>query len=89
MFEPKRDEVAGEWRKLYSEELHILYSSPNIIRENRVGGTCGRGKCTRFCWESQKEREYLEHQGIDVGMRSELNVEWIQLAQDKDQCGLL
>jgi hypothetical protein len=59
IFEPKRDEVAGEWRKLYSEELHILYSSPNIIRENRVGGTCGmcgRGKCTRFCWESQKER---------------------------------
>jgi hypothetical protein len=29
---PKRDEVTGEWRKLHSEELHNLYSSPNIIR---------------------------------------------------------
>jgi hypothetical protein len=32
-FGPKRDEVTGEWRKLHSEELHILYSSPNIIRQ--------------------------------------------------------
>jgi hypothetical protein len=29
----KRDEVMGEWRKLHSEELHILYSFPNIVRE--------------------------------------------------------
>jgi hypothetical protein len=33
IFGPKRDEVTGEWRKLHSEELHILYSSPNIIRQ--------------------------------------------------------
>jgi hypothetical protein len=32
IFGPKRDEVAGEWRKLHSEELHNLYSSPDIIR---------------------------------------------------------
>jgi hypothetical protein len=31
-FGPKRDEVAGEWGRLYSEELHDLYSSPNIIQ---------------------------------------------------------
>jgi hypothetical protein len=30
---PKRDEVKGEWRKLHSEELHNLYSSPDIIRQ--------------------------------------------------------
>jgi hypothetical protein len=29
----KRDEVTGKWRKLHNEELHILYSSPNIIRQ--------------------------------------------------------
>jgi hypothetical protein len=32
IFGPKRDEVTGGWRKLHNEELHSLYSSPNIIR---------------------------------------------------------
>jgi hypothetical protein len=32
IFGPKRDEVTGEWRKLHNEELHNLYSSPDIIR---------------------------------------------------------
>jgi hypothetical protein len=32
IFEPKRDEMTGEWRKLHNEELHDLYSSPSIIR---------------------------------------------------------
>jgi hypothetical protein len=32
IFEPKRDEVTGEWRKLHNEELRDLYSSPSIIR---------------------------------------------------------
>jgi hypothetical protein len=31
IFGPKRDEVTGDWRKLHNEELHSLYSSPNII----------------------------------------------------------
>jgi hypothetical protein len=33
IFGPTRDEVTGERRKLRNEELHILYSSPNIIRQ--------------------------------------------------------
>jgi hypothetical protein len=33
IFGPKRDEVTGEWRNLHNEELHILYSSPNVIRQ--------------------------------------------------------
>jgi hypothetical protein len=32
IFGPKRYEVTGDWRKLHNEELHNLYSSPNIIR---------------------------------------------------------
>jgi hypothetical protein len=32
IFGPKRDGVTGGWRKLHNEELHDLYSSPNIIR---------------------------------------------------------
>jgi hypothetical protein len=31
IFGPKRDEVTGGWRMLHNEELHNLYSSPNII----------------------------------------------------------
>jgi hypothetical protein len=31
-FEPKRDEVKREWRKLHNEELNDLYTSPNIVR---------------------------------------------------------
>jgi hypothetical protein len=33
IFGPKRDEVTGGWRKLHNEELHNLYSSPDIIRQ--------------------------------------------------------
>jgi hypothetical protein len=32
IFELKRDEVTGEWRKLHSDELNNLYPSPSIIR---------------------------------------------------------
>jgi hypothetical protein len=28
-----RDAVTGDWRKLHNEQLHIVYSSPNIIRK--------------------------------------------------------
>jgi hypothetical protein len=31
IFGPKREED-GSWRKLHNDELHSLYSSPNIIR---------------------------------------------------------
>jgi hypothetical protein len=41
IFEPKRDEVTGGWRKLHNEELHGFYSSPSIIRVI---------KARRMCW---------------------------------------
>jgi hypothetical protein len=31
IFGPKRDEITGEWRKLYNE-INDQYSSPNIFR---------------------------------------------------------
>jgi PAS domain-containing protein len=45
IFGPKRDEVTGEWRELHSEELHNLYSSPNIMRQ---------GKSRRIRWAGQR-----------------------------------
>jgi hypothetical protein len=44
IFGPDRDEIAGGWIELHNEDLHNLYSSPNIIRltkdqvrENEIG----------------------------------------------------
>jgi hypothetical protein len=47
MFGPKSDEVTAEWRKLHSEELHILYSSPNIIRQIKSKRMRWAGHVTR------------------------------------------
>jgi hypothetical protein len=32
IFGTKREELAGGWGRLRNEELHKLYTSPNIIR---------------------------------------------------------
>ena len=32
-FGPKRDEGTGQWKRLHSEELYDLHSSPKIIQE--------------------------------------------------------
>ena len=50
IFGPRRDEVTGEWRKLYNVELNDLYSSPNIVRvikieKNEMGWTFGAYGC--------------------------------------------
>jgi hypothetical protein len=31
MFETKMEEGAGDWRRMRNEELHNLYTSPNIV----------------------------------------------------------
>jgi hypothetical protein len=45
IFESRKDEVTGGWRKLHNEERRDLYSSPSIIiiiksRRIRWGGSC-------------------------------------------------
>jgi hypothetical protein len=48
IFEPKRDEVTGGWRKLHNEELHNLYSSPSIIRMIKSGRMRWAGHVARI-----------------------------------------
>jgi hypothetical protein len=43
IFGPKREEVAGGWRRLHNEELHNLYASPNIIRVRKSGSVVRAG----------------------------------------------
>jgi hypothetical protein len=54
IFGPKRDEVMGDWRILHNEDLHNLYSLPNIIRMinadeciQDIGGEARRKETTR------------------------------------------
>jgi hypothetical protein len=66
IFGPKRDHVTGDWRKVHNEELHNLYSLPNIIRmiksrrkrrARHVARMGRRGMHIGYWWESQKERD--------------------------------
>jgi hypothetical protein len=75
IFGPEGDEVVtGDWRKVHNEELHNMYSSPNIIRMIRsmrmrwaghVARMGRRGMYIGYLWEIQKERDRWEDQ--DVG----------------------
>jgi hypothetical protein len=63
IFGPRREEVAGEWRRLHNEELPNLYDSPNVnegveVKESEVSGACSmhggevRGTQNVTCWET-------------------------------------
>jgi hypothetical protein len=48
LFGPKREEVAGSWRRLHNEELHDLYTSQNIIRVIKSRRTVWTGHVVRM-----------------------------------------
>jgi hypothetical protein len=67
IFGPKRNEMTRGCRQLHNEELHNLYSSPNIIRiiksrrsrwAEHVARMGRRGINIGYWWESQKERAH-------------------------------
>jgi hypothetical protein len=47
IFEPRRNQVTGEWRKLHNEDLHDLHSSPSIIRIMKEKGMRFAGHVAR------------------------------------------
>jgi hypothetical protein len=77
---PKRDEVTGEWRKLHNEELHNLYSSPDMIRQVRSRRMRWAGHVARMGEDKKvykvlvgkpEGRDHLEDQGVGGKMGSE------------------
>ena len=74
IFGPKRDEVAGEWRKRHNEEPKYLYYSPNIVRviksrKMRCAGHVARMGDSRGVYRilvgNVRERDHLGDQGVD------------------------
>jgi hypothetical protein len=101
IFEPKRDEATGEWRRLHYEELNDLYSSPNIIRVIKSRKMRWAGHVARM---GEKRGAYRILVGRPEGRqplgrprrRWEDNIkmdlqevgwgmDWIVLAQDRDR----
>jgi len=59
IFGPRREEVTGEWRRLHNEELHDLYSSPNIVRVIKSRRTRWAGHVARMVEERAVYRVLL------------------------------
>jgi hypothetical protein len=94
--------VEGDWRRLHNVELHDLYTSPNLIRLSKSRRTRGAGHVARMtdkkciqnlCRKSRKKRSlgrprHKWEDGIIMDLRETgwEGVDWIHLAQDRDQC---
>jgi hypothetical protein len=79
---------------LHSEELHILYSSPNIIRQIKsrrmrwVGEECVQGfdgKAEGKRPLARPRRRWKDRIRMDLREIGWGSVDWIQLAQDRDR----
>jgi len=83
IFEPRRNEVTGEWRKVYKKELNDVYCSPNIVwviksRRMRWAGhvtRMGEGRGVyRVLVRKLKERDHLGEPGVDGRIFRKRNV---------------
>jgi hypothetical protein len=65
----------GKWRKLHNEELHNIYSSPDIIRQVRwarhVAGMGRERKVHKVLVGKPKGRDHSEDQGVAGRMKSQ------------------
>jgi hypothetical protein len=96
IFGPERDEVTGDWRKLHSEELHNLYSSPNRMvksRRMRWTGHVARMGEKRNAYRilvgkrplARPRRRWVDDIKIDLREIGWDGMDWIDLARDRDQ----
>jgi hypothetical protein len=95
IFGPKR-KITGGWRKLHNEELHNLYSSPNIITMIKSRTMKEWGMC--HTWERKYTQSFVgEPEGKKPRCKKEDNVkmdlreighcgvDWIHQAHDGEQ----
>jgi hypothetical protein len=76
IFQPKREEVTGQWRRLHNEKLCDLYSSPNVIPVMGLRGF-GRGDL--------RKRNHLE----DLGLCWTMILKWILKKWDENNVSSL
>ncbi|KAJ4441604.1 hypothetical protein ANN_11460 [Periplaneta americana] len=77
IFGAKRDEVTGEWRKLYNAELYVLCSSPDIIRNI---------KSRRLRWAGHVARmELRERLSVAKRVEQQVNIRRINIPKLKDE----
>jgi hypothetical protein len=89
--------LMGEWRKRHNEELHNLYSSPNIIRMikswmMRWAGHVARTGEMRDAYrilvgqpEGKRPLGRPRHRWVDNITMDLRKIRWIKLDQDRDQ----
>ena len=101
IFGSKRDEVTGELRKLHSEELNELYSSPYSIRAIKMRWAghvahMGRGRCLYRVLVGKPEGKEPLGRPRCRGGNNNINdlqekrwegMDWIDMAQDRDRWG--
>jgi hypothetical protein len=101
IYGPKRDEVMGGSRKLHNDKLHNLYSSPSIIGMIKLRRMRGARHVKRMgnrnayiilVGKLEGKRplgrprcRWVDNIKIDIGERGWGNMDWIDLAQDRDQ----
>jgi hypothetical protein len=96
IFGPKREED-GLWRELHNDELHSLYSSPNIVgviksrRMRWVGHVARMGQGRGVGMPEDKRplerptRRWEYNIKLDLRVTGVDGANWIQLAQDRVQ----
>jgi hypothetical protein len=92
IFGTERDEVTGEWGKLYNEERRDLYSSPSIIRIIKSERMRWAGNLARMVGKPEGKRplgrprrRWVVNIRIYLGEVGWGDVDWIGLARDRNR----
>jgi hypothetical protein len=99
IFEPRRYEITGEWRKLHNEELNELYSSPiaRVIKSRmRWAGRVTRMRMRRGVQRAlvgkpevnrppgRPRRRWEDNIKMDLQEVGCVGMDWFDMAEDRD-----